>query len=124
LWSPTGDRISYLAASGALRVVPAQGGASRQLVRPGLRGVLGWSPDGRRIAFSDAKGRLAVVDVTTGRVRSLLKLRLPYGPPGVVWSPDSQELLVVWRPPAGSHCPSGLWRVPADGAKPRLVHGC
>jgi len=31
---------------------------------------------------------------------------------------------VVWRPPAHSSCPTGLWRVPIDGAKPRLVHGC
>lgn len=124
LWSPAGDRISFVSSSGALRVVPAQGGASTLLLRPGFQGVIGWSPDGKRIALSDAKGRLAVVDVATRKVRTLLKLRPPWGPSSVVWSPDSQQLLVVWRPPMGSKCPSGLWRVPAAGGKPRLVHGC
>jgi hypothetical protein len=126
LWSPAGDRIAYLDPSGSLRLVAPQGGASTTLVRsgPGTVSVFDWSPDGRRIAFSDATGKLAVVDVATRKVRRLLKLHLPYDSSSVDWSPDSRQLLVVWRPPTGSNCPSGLWRVPIDGAKPRLVHGC
>jgi hypothetical protein len=125
LWSPAGDRIAYLSPSGTLRVVAPQGGASTTLLRrsPGAVSVFGWSPDGRRIAVSDA-GRLAVVDVATRKARALLKLQLPYDPSSVAWSPDSRQLLVVWRPPTGSDCPSGLWRVPIDGAAPRLIHGC
>jgi dihydroxyacetone kinase-like predicted kinase len=65
-----------------------------------------------------------VGDVATKKVRRLLKLQLPYESSSVAWSPNSRQLLVVWRPPPHSSCPTGLWRVPIDGAKPRLVHGC
>jgi WD40 repeat protein len=129
LWSPTGNEIAYVAPVGgaryAWRLVAPQGGASKTLLRSGAPGtIFGWSPDGRWIAFPDSKGRLAVIDVTTGKVRRLLKLQLPYGASSVAWSPDSRELLVVWRAPVHTSCGSGLWRVPIDGAKPRLVHGC
>jgi Tol biopolymer transport system component len=129
LWSPAGNEIAYLAPIGAAqyawRLVSPQGGASTTLLPTGGPGtVFGWSPNGRWIAFPDSKGRLAVIDVATKKVRRLLKLRLPYGSSSVAWSPNSRQLLVVWRPPAHSSCPSGLWRVPVSGAKPRLVHGC
>jgi Tol biopolymer transport system component len=128
LWSPAGNRIAYLAPAGAvrtgLRLVAPQGGASTTLVRNATGTVFGWSPNGRLIAYPDSKGRLAVVDVATKKVRRLLKLHLPYDSSSVVWSPDSRQLLVVWRPPTHSTCRSGLWRVPIDGAEPRLVHGC
>jgi hypothetical protein len=128
LWSPAGNRIAYLAPTGparsAWRLVAPQGGASTTLLRDGSGTAFGWSPNGRWIAFPDSKGNLAVVDVATKRVRTLLKLRLPYGSSSVAWSPDSRQLLVVWRPPAHSSCPSGLWGVPIDGTKPHLVHGC
>ncbi len=128
LWSPAGNRIAYLAPAGAApyawRLVPPQGGASTLLLRNGPGTVFGWSPNGRWIAFPDSKGRLAVVDVATRKVRRLLKLQLPYSSSSVVWSPNSQQLVVVWRPPAHSSCPSGLWRVPVSGSKPHLVHGC
>ena len=128
LWSPAGNRIAYLAPTGAARhalsLVAPQGGASTILLRNGPGTVFGFSPNGHWIAFPDSDGRLAVVDVATKKVRRLLKLRLPYDSSSVAWSPDSRQLLVVWRPPAHSSCPSGLWRVPIDGSKPRLVHGC
>jgi Tol biopolymer transport system component len=126
LWSPAGDRIAYLAPTGALQLVAAQGGTSATLLRgsPGTISVFGWSPDGRHIAVAEAGAKLAVVDVATRKARTLLTLRLPYSSSSVAWSPDSRRLLVVWRPPSGTDCPSGLWRVPADGAKPQLVHGC
>ena len=127
LWSPAGNRIAYLAPGAtraAWRLVSPQGGASTTLLRVGPGTVFGWSPDGRWIAFPDSKGRLAVIDVTTKKVRPLLKLRGPYGSSSVAWSPDSRQLLVVSRPAARSSCPSGLWRVPIDGTKPSLVHGC
>lgn len=123
LWSPTGSRIAYLAPSGsrfAVRVVGAQGGGSTTLLKNDNTTLYGWSPNGRWIAFPDSKGRLAVVDVATKKVRTLLKS----GVQGAAWSPDSQQLLVVWKAPAHSSCPSGLWRVPVSGGKPHLVHGC
>lgn len=122
LWSPAGDRIAYSTAGG-VRLVAPQGGAGTTLLRSGVRTVFSWSPDGRRIAFADSSGKLAVVDVATRKVRRLLKLHLPYSLSSFAWSPDSQQLLVVWRAPTGSGCPSGLWRVSLNGTK-RLVHGC
>jgi WD40 repeat protein len=127
LWSPAGNRIAYLAPGGArfaLRLVAPQGGTSTTLLRNDNTTVFGWSPDGRWIAFPDSKGRLAIVNVATRKVRTLGKLHGPYGPSSVAWSPDSQQLLVVWRPPAHTKCPSGLWRVPISGANPHLLHGC
>ena len=128
LWSPAGTRIAYITPTNAypfaLRLVSPQGGASTTLLRKGVGVVFSWSPDGRLIAFSDSKGRLAVVDTTTRKVRTLLRLRPPYGPSSIAWSPDSQQLLVVWRAPKHSGCPSGLWRVPVTGAGPHLVHAC
>jgi hypothetical protein len=126
LWSPAGSRIAYLTGTvaTALRLVSPQSGASTTVLRKGVGSIFGWSPDGRHLAFSDSRGKLAVVDIATKKVRKLLKLRLPYGASSVAWSPDSRQLLVVWRPPPHSGCPSGLWRVPTVGAKPSLVHGC
>jgi Tol biopolymer transport system component len=126
LWSPSGGRIVYLAGAypSALRLTSTQGGASTTLLRKGIGALFAWSPDGDYIAFADGNGKLAVLDVTTKKVRKLLTLRPPWGPSSIAWSPDSTQMLVVWRPPAHSKCPSGLWRVPINGAKPHLVHGC
>jgi WD40 repeat protein len=123
LWSPAGNRIAYLAPSGsrfAVRLVAPQGGASTALLKNDNTTLYGWSPNGKWIAFPDSKGRLAVVNVATKKVRTLLKS----GVQGAAWSPDSSQLLVVWKPPAHTSCPSGLWRVPVSGGKPHLVHGC
>jgi WD40-like Beta Propeller Repeat len=128
IWSPAGNLISYLAPTGpvktALRVVAPQGGASRTLLSNAYATIFGWSPNGRWIAFPDSKRRLAIVNVTTGKVRRLLKLGGAYDSSTAVWSPNSQQLLVVSRPPAHTSCPSGLWVVPVGGGKPHLVHGC
>jgi Tol biopolymer transport system component len=128
LWSPAGNRIAYLTPSNsgrsAWRLVAPQGGASNLLLRNGPGTVFGWSPNGKWIAFPDGKGRLAIINVATRKVRTLLKLDLPYSASSAAWSPDSQQLLVLWKPPAHTKCPSGLWRVPISGAKPHLVHGC
>ena len=128
LWSPTGTLIAYAAPTGpvrsAWRVVAPQGGASRTFLRNAPGTIFGWSPDGRWIAYPDSKHRLAIVNVATGKVRRLLKLAATYDSSSVAWSPTSQQLLAVGRPPSGSKCPGGLWRVPVDGAKPHLVHGC
>jgi WD40 repeat protein len=127
LWSPAGNQIAYSvpkATSAVWRIVSPQGGASTMLLQSAPGTVFGWSPNGKWIAYPDSKGRLALIDVATKKVRTLLKLKLPYSASSVAWSPDSQQLLVVWRPPAHSGCPSGLWRVPIDGTKPHLVHGC
>lgn len=126
LWSPAGNWIAYLApgkTGASWRLVSPQGGTSTTLLAHGPGTVFGWSPDGRSIAFADTKGRLNVIDVATKKVRTLLQLRAPYGASSVAWSPSSQQLLVVSKPPHSS-CPSALWRVPDGGGKPLLVHTC
>ncbi len=119
LWSPDGGTIAYW-QSNALRLVQPQGGASKTLVRQGVDAIFGWSPDGKQIAFQRRGGLLEVVDVGTGKVRKLLRLRFA---PSVVWSPNSQELLVKTQPRANNRCAS-LWRLPADGSKPQLLRRC
>ena len=129
LWSPADNLIAYAAAPtgparAALKLVAPRGGASRTLLRR-YPEIFGWSPDGKYIAFADGKGRLAVVNVATGKVRTLLKPKPHFGLSSAAWSPDSQQLLALAsRLPSKSICPSSLWRVPIDGTKPRLVHGC
>jgi WD40 repeat protein len=124
-WSGDGSQIAYVTPSGALRLVAAQGGASSALLPKNFGSVLSWSPDGKHIAIFESKGNeLGVVDVATKKVRNLLKLHSPFGSQSIRWSPDSQQLLMVWKAPAHSGCPSGLWRVPVSGATPHLVHGC
>jgi WD40 repeat protein len=127
-WSPAGNRIAYLSGTirPSLRVVAPQGGRSTTVLRHGIGLIFGWSPDGQNIALSDLTGKLAVVDVATRKVRKLLPFRRPYGPSSIAWSPDSRQLLVVLQPRTQTHstCPSRLWRVPINGAKPRLVRGC
>jgi hypothetical protein len=120
LWSPAGNRIAYLAPSGALQLVAPQGGASRTLVARSVGWLFGWSPDGRQIAFQGQGGWLDVVDVAKRKVRKLMPLRFA---PNVVWSPSSQELLVKTQPLRLSRCAS-LWRVPAGGGKPQLLRNC
>ena len=120
LWSPAGDRIAYLAPSGALQLVAPQGGGSRTLVARSVGWLFGWSPDGKQIAFQGQGGWLDVVDVATGKVQKLLRLRFS---PSVVWSPSSQELLVKTQPLRQNRCAS-LWRVPAGGGKPQLLRNC
>jgi WD40-like Beta Propeller Repeat len=119
LWSPDGRTIAYW-QSNALRVVPPQGGASKTLVQDGVDAIFGWSPDGKQIAFQRRGGLLEVVDVATGRLRKLLRLRFA---PSVVWSPDSQGLLVKTQPLARNRCAS-LWRLPGVGGKPQLLRSC
>ena len=112
--------IAYSVPGATLVGVAARGAAGRcehDAPANGPGTVFGWSPNGKRIAYPDSKGRLALIDVATRKVRTLLKLQLPYSSSSVAWSPDSQQLLVVWRPPAHTDCPSGLWRVPVSGGE-------
>jgi Tol biopolymer transport system component len=72
VWAPRGGRIAYLdlVHGGALRIVPATGGAPRTLARrTDALDAPAWSPDGRRLAFADAARHLEVVEATGGASR-------------------------------------------------------
>jgi Tol biopolymer transport system component len=124
LWSPTGGKIACLVARpsfSALVLVSPQGGASTTLVSRGVQDVFAWSPNGKRIAFLYGRRcgcRLEVVDIKTGKMRQLMS-----GAASVAWSPDSRQLLVTEPSEAFPGC-TPLWRVPADGARPRLLRNC
>jgi hypothetical protein len=121
LWSPAaGNRIAYLAPSGALQLVALQGGASKTLLSRNVGWLFGWAPDGKELAFQGPGGWLEVVDVATGKLQKLLRLRFA---PNVAWSPSSQELLVKTQPLRQNRC-AFLWRVPAGGGKPQLLRNC
>jgi hypothetical protein len=125
LWSPGGGKIAYLGKAPApnlppLLLVSPQGGKSSTLMRGGVLDLFGWSPDGSRIAFENGRQRLEVVEVATGKVRTVFKLHFA---PSVVWSPDSQELLVKTQPLRENRCAT-LWRVPVGGGTRQLLRRC
>jgi Tol biopolymer transport system component len=122
LWSPSGGSIAYLYRG--LAVVPASGGRTVTLTpNVGPRTcsepqTISWSPDGRQIAFVDSNDLLSIVDVRSQNQLTISRL----GYVGALaWAPSSKRLLVS----AGTSlaCPS-LWRVPADGSKPKLLARC
>lgn len=121
LWSPVGNKIAYITSetsSSGLRIVGAQGGKARTLVRQGVSAVVGWSPDGKHFAFTTGSGKLDVVDVATKKVRQVLQVSFAT----VTWAPDSKSLLAV-KVVQGSKC-STLWRAHANGSKATLLRHC
>ncbi|OYQ36690.1 hypothetical protein CHU95_03765 [Niveispirillum lacus] len=95
-WSPDGRTIAYISdASGdeELWVVPASGGAARQVTKSGGNRYYrpSWSPDGKRLAVLDREGTLFSVDVASGERRKV-------GSTGAwyirqyEWSPDSRYI--------------------------------
>lgn len=99
LVSPTGRRVGYFVESrkgnDSLRVVPAQGGRSRRLLRSADGGneavPFVWSPDGTRM--------IAAVDSTTPVLidaRTAHSTRIPWGLPffDASFSPDGKQVAV------------------------------
>jgi Bacterial Ig-like domain len=98
-FSPDGDHVAYLGASG-LHVVDLNT-QSDKVVGP-ASGLGDWSPDGRRYAYTN-DGNVAVTDGSTSKTIASVP-----GVAGISWSPVSGQLLL-----GGA---SSLQVVPADGS--------
>jgi len=127
-WSPDGRYLAYHSmARGGIWIMPATGGAARQVARFGSRPA--WSPDATRLAFQsgpiedlspEAFGAVSpstiwTVSIDTGASEPITR---PDGPPGghaaPAWSPDGRFVVFSSRRyPSG-----GLWRVEAGGGPP------
>jgi Tol biopolymer transport system component/DNA-binding winged helix-turn-helix (wHTH) protein len=103
-WSPDGTMLAYHSAGrGGIWVMPARGGAARQLVTEGSNPA--WSPDGRTIAYqtdehtditpsafgAQAGSTLGLVEVDGSGARPLTRSGAPLGGHSApAWSPDGR----------------------------------
>jgi WD40 repeat protein len=96
-WSPGGGQVAFLAGSDQIDVVPATGGAVRQLTHltGSGTGLLLWSPNGAFIEFQEAspdgQSMAMVLNVATGAVSTLFGGPYAYGVDS--WAPNSTDLL-------------------------------
>jgi dipeptidyl aminopeptidase/acylaminoacyl peptidase len=121
-WSPTGDRIAFMATAngranlflapstaGSLPAAVAGSGAGQTDVEPA------WSPDGNRIAFASTRAgstQIFLLDLRTGAFSQVTQGASPSGQPG--WLPDGRLVFTVF---AGAE--STLWWVdPSDVLPP------
>ena len=114
VWSPDGRRIAFVrrieGESGAVMLVPAVGGAARQVVSipSGFRRTISqsryltWHPDGRHLVVAmpeaeDGPFELHAVDVETGDARKLFATESLAGDTDPAISPDGSKLAFTRR---------------------------
>ncbi len=94
--APDGKSIAFHLTNGILqRVSLAEGTEAGRLDTGFADGGFRFSPDGRRLAFfSPSRGEVRVFDVA-GRAHPPLQLPSPACPSGLLWTPDSEGLLIA-----------------------------
>jgi Tol biopolymer transport system component len=125
-WSPDGKEFATLSLKGVQLVDVQTGKVRRTLRRQGFFQQLTWSPDGKwlvGVANNFAtEWSIARMDVATGEVNPVNTVDCCTPD----WFPDTHSVIFSWRPP-GQKTNRGLgwtqlWRVEAEGKKPRLVY--
>ncbi len=136
-WSPDGRSLAV--ADGSALGVPlgiflldVADGSKRRLTSPAAPSfdlLPAFSPDGRTVAFKRPPFvGVFLVSVAGGEPRQLVEAGSRGG--RLAWTPDGKDIILaaeqLVRPGEPSRRPSGgaerpLWRVPVDGAPPRLL---
>ena len=129
-WSPDGQRIAYHSRKhGGIWIVPALGGAPKQLTETGARPM--WSPDGAIIAFQsqDPGGELSnsramppstiwVVPSQGGRPKQITQPGNPIGGHGAPsWSPDGKRIVFE----NSDFTDVTVWTIAVDGSDLKKV---
>jgi Tol biopolymer transport system component len=104
-FAPNGRRIALIAVDpnddrSHLYLIPAAGGAPKQLVRSAVAAGPAWSPDSFRIAYADGAGEIWIVRVRDARTRRVARLTNTEIR-NLAWSPrgDAIAFIARKRPP-------------------------
>ena len=117
-YSPDGKQIlfyAYRSGNRDLWVVPAEGGAARQLTFHEERDAYPtWSPDGKRVAFDSWRSGTQDIWLMTLASGEMQRLTTdPRGERAPTWSPDGKWIVF------GSG--QNFWRIAADGGEPESL---
>ncbi len=129
-WSPDGSELSF-ESEHRVYVMPAFGGAPRELVRKdqyqASTAAAGgaWSPTGDRIAIP-LLDEIAIHPVHRDTTTALTVAAAPYDPNSLAWSPDGAWIAFVsgnieftfGDRILANIAPSAIWLMPAEGGDP------
>jgi Tol biopolymer transport system component len=130
VWSPDGNQIALSAQLAPLKlderglklfIIAADGYQIRQITTVNMDDIMhDWSPDGKWIAFHRNVGELWLIQPDGSDAHLILPGH--YYVLTSAWSPDSQMLTFLSRPPAEANAPNAIWVVQWDGSNPRMLY--